>query len=115
MTSENPSAADTVLTSEWIDAVRVLVHLVWGEQACQRPEHWPEVRERLLERLAPLVDHAVAELARLFGGVRPVDDPAVAVWRTFPRLDRIHCVELARLLIQARAALLRRQQVEHQR
>jgi hypothetical protein len=61
------------------------------------------VREELLATLAPLVDHAVAELARLFRDGPPPDHPALAVWRAFPRLDREHCAKLATLLIDAHA------------
>jgi hypothetical protein len=88
------------LPDTWTDTVRNCLLEVWGRQACQRPADWPEVRERLLTTLAPLVDTAAAELARLFDG-RSLDDPAIAVWRSFPRLDRNHCAKLATLLVDA--------------
>jgi hypothetical protein len=111
MTHETSSAiARTGAAAEWTDIVRDKVFEVWAEQAC--PEHWPEVRQRLLEKLAPFVDDAVAELAWLFGDVPSADDPALAVWATFPKLDRDHCTRLAELLIQAREVPRQRKTAE---
>ncbi len=56
--------------------------------------------------LAPLVDEAVATLAREFGDRVP-DDPPFVVWRSFSRLDRKHCAQLAALLIEARGSSTR--------
>jgi hypothetical protein len=96
--------------------VREKLLQVWGKQACRHLEDWPAVLERLMKpassskpggfaraSLEPLVNHAVAQLACVFGDRVP-DQPALAVWRAFPKLDRMHCSELAQLLIKARAA-----------
>jgi hypothetical protein len=95
---------ETGASPEWIYAVREKLLGIWGQQACQCPEHWPDVCHRLLEKSGPLVDDAATELARLFNN-GPPDDPALACWRIFPRLDRDHCERLAALLIEARVAL----------
>jgi hypothetical protein len=93
---------DTKTTDhEWTNAVRELLLRVWLEQACQRSADRPAVQERLLATLGPLVAEAVARLANAFRDGPPAD-PALTVWRGFPRLDRTHCVELAALLIEAR-------------
>jgi hypothetical protein len=97
----------------WRSTVRQKLLQVWGEQACQFPKHWPGVLTRLLKdgaasggpgrsSLAPVVDTAVTELARLFADATPAD-PSHAVWCSFSKLDRPHCARLAALLIKARA------------
>ena len=91
-------------TDKWAPTVRELLLQVWLEQACRRPADRPDVQARLLDTLAPLVDEAVIALAELFADGAP-DEPALAVWRTFSRLDREHCPELAKLLIEAHGSM----------
>jgi hypothetical protein len=83
------------------DSICKLLLLVWLEQACRRPADRPETQDRLLAKWTPLVNEAIAELAKVFSTAVP-DDPALAVWLAFPRLDREHCARLATLLIEAR-------------
>jgi hypothetical protein len=85
------------------DTIRKPLLLIWLEQACRRPADRPETQDRLLAKWMPLVNEAVAELARLFSADVLPADPVHAVWRAFPRLDREHCTNLAALLIEARA------------
>jgi hypothetical protein len=101
---KSSATADTSAAAAWANTVRELLLQVWGEQACQRASDWPDVRQRLLEQLATVVESAVAELARLFGDGLPPDDPTLTVWRTFSKLDRVHCARLAAVLIEASAA-----------
>jgi hypothetical protein len=109
MTLESHSTGENSAADTWRDTVRERLLEVWGEQSCQRAKHWPQVRERLIEKLGPLIAESIAELARLFDGGGPVGDPAIAVWQAFPRLDRQHCAILATLLIGAQMANRARQ------
>ena len=101
MTVDSRSTGETSAADTWRYTVRERLLEVWGEQSCQRAKHWPLVRERLIEKLGPLIADSVAELARLFDGGGAVGGPAIAVWQAFPRLDREHCAILATLLIKA--------------
>jgi hypothetical protein len=84
---------------------------VWGRQTCRNRADWPATLDRLLKdapatpggtshgraSLEPAVEGAIAALAAAFAAGPPAD-PAEAVWRAFPKLDREHCGELAGLL-----------------
>jgi hypothetical protein len=96
---------------------------IWGEQACQNPNDWPEVLEALLKGRVPderdvdsdgnlkpkaryprgglrrLVDEATRTITAAFVDRIPAD-PANVVWRAFPRLDRANCARLAMRLIE---------------
>jgi hypothetical protein len=98
------------------DTIRELLLACWGDQACQHAADWPAVLDRLMKpgtvtpdtspdahgrgSLRPAVDEAVAALAAAFAN-GPPDDPATAVWRAFPKLDREHCETLAAQLVAA--------------
>jgi hypothetical protein len=100
---------------------RVHAHLyaTWGDQSCQRPSDWPDVFARFMASakasdlsspsshgrgsLRPMFNEAVAALTEAFNADVPPADPAEAVWRIFPRLDREHCQQLADLLMRERA------------
>jgi hypothetical protein len=83
------------------DKVREHLLAVWLEQACSRPAHRKEVRERLLLRWGARVEEAVARLVDTFRDGIPTEDPAGEVWRAFPMLDREHCARLATMLMAA--------------
>jgi hypothetical protein len=91
----------TTIDTDWTSKVCARLIDVWLEQACMRPADRPETLERLLAMYGPRVDDAVTELARLFAD-GALDDPALAIWRAFPLLDREHCSRLATLLRESR-------------
>jgi hypothetical protein len=78
----------------------------WSHQACRNPGDWPAARDALLAKCGSVVDAAVPQLVKLFSHRVPAD-PAIAVWRCFPRLDREHCAILATRLMEASGATLR--------
>jgi hypothetical protein len=99
------------------DTIHELLLTVWGRQACQNPDHWPDVLTRLMKdysppddgtghkrygraSLKPAVDAAVDTLAAPFADGVPTD-AATVVWSAFPKLTRENCVVLAQALIEA--------------
>jgi hypothetical protein len=91
--------------------VRVLLLQVWGEQACQRADDWPDVQKRLFSNgYDQRVNAACEELSRgFFTEDLPDDlesppfDPIECVWRAFPPLDAEHRRQLADGLLAHRA------------
>jgi hypothetical protein len=94
---------------------------VWLQQACRRPEDRERVFSALMKpagktegenmaskdnhgraSLKPMFDEAVAALTEAFGAEQPSNDPKMAVWIAFPKLDRERRIQLAELLLKER-------------
>ena len=85
--------------------VRTLLLEVLGAQTCQvTPHEWPQVLGRLMKATADryslkdAVDEAVSALLAAFRDGSPAD-PALAIWRCFPKLTPDSCATLADRLI----------------
>ena len=90
------------------EKVRELLFLIWGDQACRIPAHWPDVKWRLLERRndgyddGAHLDATCTKLAQAFSAEQPPADPAIVVWQAWPKLTRDNSRALATLLVEAR-------------
>jgi hypothetical protein len=90
------------------EKVRELLFLIWGDQTCRIPAHWPDVKWQLLGwrndgyddggRLNP----ACTKSAQAFSAEQPPADPAIVVWQAWPKFTRDNCRALSTLLIEAR-------------
>ena len=89
------------------EKVRELLFLIWSDQACRIPAHWPDVKWRLLGRRndgyhdGARLDAACTELAQAFSAEQAPTDPAMVVWQAWPKLTLDNCHRLATLLIEA--------------
>jgi hypothetical protein len=89
------------------DSVHTALYAVWGHQACQHPDEWPEVFARLMldggsgenkrGSLKLRYEAAISALADAYRDGPPADGPDL-IRRAFPLLDRDHRVELHRRL-----------------
>lgn len=100
------------------ERVRMHLHTVWGQQACQRPADWPDAFGRSMSdapatkgsssenkgrgNLRALFNEAVAALVAAFGAETPPDDSVNSIYLAFPRLDLAHRARLAKLLMEER-------------
>jgi hypothetical protein len=91
--------------------IRPLLLRIWGEQATQRADDWPDVQKRLFSNgYDQRVNAAVEELSRGFFPEDPPDDsesppfdPVDCVFRAFSPLDAEHRRQLADALLAHRA------------
>jgi hypothetical protein len=88
-------ATTTIPADPWVDSVRALLLATWGQQTCQRPEHWPDVLARLMKNgtgfqgssgmtrghMRDAVEEAVGALTAAFGSDQLPDDPARSLVR----------------------------------
>jgi hypothetical protein len=99
------------------ETVEKLMLRVWGEQACQNTDYWPDVLKCLFSdakskdgapvrsSYRPRFDLAVDTItSALADGVQDANELTMIIWRAFPMLDRkTSCQRLAEALIAAAA------------